>query len=297
MTIAAIIMTRDEERHIERCIKGLTGVADEIFVVDSHSTDRTAEIARALGARVAFNPWVNYATQFNWALDNLPIESDWILRIDADEYLLPESIPALLASVREAGDDVGGILVKRRIHFMGRWIRHGAIYPIWHVRLFRHGFGRCEQRWMDEHIKLDRGTLRSSPVDLVDDNLNTLTWWTAKHNSYASREAVDMLNARHRLFEETDLNTASNAQAAWKRFAKQAVYGRAPQGARAFAYFFYRYVVRLGFLDGREGLAFHFLQGCWYRFIVDAKIAEVERSVARGKDVKQAIRETLGITL
>lgn len=295
--IAAVILAKDEERHIARCVDALREIATEIFVVDSLSTDRTAAVAKSAGAQVEFNAWVNYATQFNWALDHLPISSDWILRIDADEYFAPESIAPLLDAVRTAPEGVAGILVRRRIHFMGRWIRHGAVYPIWHLRLFRKGQGRCEQRWMDEHITLSRGAVVRSAADLIDDNLNSLTWWTAKHNGYASREAVDMLNARYRFLDGVSIDSASNPQAARKRFAKDILYGRTSPALRAFAYFAYRYFAKLGFLDGREGLIFHFLQGCWYRFLVDAKIAEVERATARGVDIKAAIQERLGISL
>lgn len=180
--------------------------------------------------------------------------------------------------------------------FQGRLIMHGGVFPIRVLRLFRYGCGECENRWMDEHIKVSGSTL-DLKGEIIDDNLNSLTWWTEKHNKYASREAVDLLNLDHGFMPHDSVaQFRGGSEAGFKRWLKERVYARMPGGFRAFVYFFYRYVLRLGFLDGREGTAFHFLQGFWYRYLVDAKVEEVRRYMRERKvDAPQAILQVLGI--
>jgi glycosyltransferase involved in cell wall biosynthesis len=294
--LTAVILTLNEEKHLARCLASVQGVADSVLVVDCCSTDNTLAIARQHGARVVQHTWVNYATQFNWGLEQLEPGTDWVLRIDADEYLTPELAAEIRRELPGIGKEVAGVYCGRRMTFQGRLIRHGGVFPIRVLRLFRHGRGRCENRWMDEHIKVD-GPTADFQGEIIDDNLNTLTWWTDKHNSYASREAVDLLNLEYG-FMATDsvASLSSGSQAGLKRWVKEQVYARLPGGFRSFVYFFYRYVLRLGFLDGRAGWAFHFLQGFWYRALVDAKVAEVKRYMQeRGCLVTEAIDRVLGI--
>src|SRR5690606_8015422 len=151
-------------------------------------------------------------------------------------------------------------------------------------------------RWMDEHIRVSGPTVRFDG-DLVDDNLNSLTWWTRKHNDYASREAVDLLNLEYRFMPHDSVaSVMSGGQAGFKRWVKEVLYARLTPGLRAFVYFIYRYIVRLGFLDGPAGTSFHVLQGFWYRYLVDAKVAEVKRYMARtGVDIVAAISAVLGV--
>jgi len=170
------------------------------------------------------------------------------------------------------------------------------VFPVRVLRLFRYGRGECENRWMDEHIKVAGATM-DFEGELIDDNLNSLTWWIDKHNKYASREAVDLLNLEHGFMPHDSVaQLRGGSQVGFKRWLKERVYARLPGGFRAFAYFFYRYVIRLGFLDGQAGTAFHFLQGFWYRYLVDAKVAEVRRYMRnRGCDVRVAIEQVLGV--
>lgn len=293
--LTVIILTRDEELHIARAIGSVREIASHIFVVDSGSTDRTVEIAKSLGAEVRQNPWRNYATQFNWGLDQSPASTDWVMRLDADEIVSPELADEIRAVLPGLPPSTQGINIGRRMTFMGRPIRHGGLFPIRMLRIFRHGAGRCEDRWMDEHIKVS-GPVADLQGEILDDNLNSLTWWTAKHNSYASREVVDVLNLEHGFMHHDSVASLSGGQAGVKRWLKEKIYARLPGGLRAFVYFFWRYVLRLGFLDGREGLAFHVLQGFWYRFLVDAKLAETRAYMARHRvDAPAAIRVVLDI--
>ncbi|NKI36440.1 glycosyltransferase family 2 protein [Wenzhouxiangella sp. XN79A] len=296
MKLTAVILTLNESRHLRRCLEGLHGVVDGVLVADSFSTDETLAIAEAHGARVVKQPWVNYATQFNWALTQLDPDTDWVLRIDADEVLTPELAAEIRERLPTLGPEIDGVYVGRRMTFQGRMIRHGGLFPVRVLRLFRPGRGACENRWMDEHIKV-AGATANFRGELIDDNLNSLTWWTEKHNKYASREAVDLLNLRYGFMPHDSVaNIRDGSQAGIKRWLKERIYARLPGGFRAFAYFFYRYFLRFGFLDGRAGLAFHFLQGFWYRYLVDAKVAEVGRYMKTNDvSVEKAILDVLQI--
>lgn len=293
-----IVLTFNEEKHLERCIKSLKGIADRILVVDSFSTDRTLEIAQGYDAQILQHKWLNYATQFNWALSQLPPDTDWVLRIDADEYLTPELLEQIQKYLPQVSPEIDGVIFGRRMTFQGRLLRHGGIFPSKVLRLFRYGRGQCEQRWMDEHIKVSGLTIELQG-ELIDDNLKSLTWWTEKHNSYASREAVDLLNLEYAFMPRDSVaSLAKNSEIGLKRWLKESVYSRIPKGVRAFAYFFYRYIICLGFLDGYAGASFHILQGFWYRYLVDAKVAEVKRYMAETDiDIITSIEHILGISI
>ena len=296
MKLVAIILTFNEEGHLRRCIGSLHGLASQVLVVDCFSTDATVEVARDLGAKVIQHPWTNHAQQFNWALTQLDPDTQWVLRIDADEVLTPELVQEIRERLPDIGPQIEGICWGRRMTFQGRLLRHGGLFPVKVLRLFRHGRGRCENRWMDEHIKVDGATI-TFRGEMIDDNLNSLTWWTDKHNRYASREAVDLLNLEYGFMPRDSVARLQGGnQAGMKRWLKEKVYARLPGGLRALAYFLYRYVIRLGFLDGQAGTAFHVLQGFWYRYLVDAKLAEVKRYMREhGADVTTAIERVLGI--
>lgn len=296
--VTAIILTLNEENHLKRCLDSISCVASEILVVDSGSTDSTVAIARRLGARVLHRDWVNYADQFNWALTQVSEGAQWVLRIDADEIVSSDLANEIRAKLGSVSEDVAGIFVSRRMTFLGKAIRYGGIFPIRVVRLFRRGRGRCEERWMDEHVNVDGPTVGFAG-EILDDNLNPLTWWISKHNSYASREAVDLLNLEFRFFPVEKLAEAAPfSEPAMKRWLKERVYRRLPMGFRALAYFIYRFFFRFGFLDGARGTAFHVLQGFWYRYLVDLKVLEV-KAFAREHNapIEAAIERVLSIKI
>lgn len=299
MNLSILILTFNEEQHIERCIKSLQIFSEEIFIIDSFSTDKTVEIAESLGARVFQNKWPgNHAIQFQWGLDNCPIETEWIMKMDADEYVLPELATEIQEKLDSIEDGVSGIYIKRRVYFMDKWIKHGDYYPIWLLRIWRFNKGQMEQRWMDEHIKLSEGVTIRFENDLVDDNINNLTWWTEKHNNYATREAVDILNILHGFIcydeVEPELLGTQEQRKRWLKIR----YASLPLFVRPFLYFNWRYFIKLGFLDGKQGLIWHFLQGFWYRFLVDAKIYQMKKIAKDGnKTLKQVIKQDFGIDL
>lgn len=297
--VSVVILTFNEERHISRCIESLRPFSDEIFIVDSFSTDRTIEIAQSLGAQIFTNAWINYATQFNWALDNLPISGDWVMRMDADEYVMEELAHEIDYHLPSLDSSITGVYVTRRVYFMGKWIRHGSYYPISLLRIWRRGVGRCEQRWMDEHIFLQSGKTVSLKGDIVDENLHGISSWTAKHNGYATREAIDLLSIRYGFSnrESIDVGIAKH-QASQKRWIKEKVYSKLPLGIRALMYFLYRYILRGGFLDGYRGTIFHILQGFWYRLLVDVKVFEMETKMqAEGLDLKALLIRDYGVDI
>ena len=278
-SIAAIILTKNEEKHIARCIRSLKDVCDEIWVIDSFSTDRTCEIAGALGAQVRQHPWKNYATQFNYAVYQCPIQAEWLWRIDADEFLEGDLGKAMKEALAHCGQNINGVYVRKRIDFMGRPLLHGGWYPSYHLKVFRNGHGECENRWMDEHIHLlDGEAIFVDTGNQVDANLNDLTWWTEKHNGYAVREMVDMLLMEYGLDDQVKevIPKFWGTEEQRKRWLKLK-YVKLPLFVRPFLNFFYRYVLKAGFLDGKEGFIWHILQGFWYRMLVDAKIYELKK--------------------
>jgi glycosyltransferase involved in cell wall biosynthesis len=279
LSISVIILTLNEEIHIERAIHSVALLSAQIFIVDAFSTDHTAGIARRLGAQVIQHEFVNHAQQFQWALDTLPISTEWVMRLDADEVLTPELVGEIARRLPDLPPDITGVNLRRRHIFMGRWVRYGGRYPLIMLRIWRKGAARIEQRWMDEHMLLLRGRALAFDHDFADHNLSDLSFFIDKHNKYATREAIDVLGDRYCLFGPRDALPAkgTSPQAAAKRWVKQRIYNRLPFCLGPLFYFLYRYFIQFGFLDGREGLIYQFLQGFWYRFLVDAKVKEFDR--------------------
>lgn len=279
LNLSVIILTYNEELHIRRCIENIMPIAKDIFIIDSFSTDKTLEIAKEYNnVHILQNKWENnYAKQFNWGLENADIKTKWVLRLDADEYLSPELIDELSRTLPNLSDNYTGIVFPLRRVFLGRTIRRG-MPAIKLLRMFQYGKASSEIRMMDEHIQLNDGEAIELKNEFVDDNLNNLSWWTQKHIGYAIREAVDLLDMEYDLTgsAKNDEIIKLNSQAIKKRKRKHS-YSKKPLFWRSFAYFIYRYFFKLGFLEGKEGFLWHFLQGWWYRTLVDAKIYEIKR--------------------
>ena len=289
LNITAIILTGNEELHIKRCLDKIAPVVKEVFIIDCFSTDKTLEIARNYqNITILQNKWVNYATQFNWALENAPVKTKWVLRLDADEYLSPELIEELNEKLPSLDPKYTGIVVPLQRVFMGRNINHGIAKGIKMLRFFQFGKARSEVRQMDEHIELLEGESIEFENAFADDNLNGINWWAQKHIGYAKREAVDLLDIEYNLTGSSAHTDKSNidAQALAKRRKKES-YARKPLFLRSFLYFIYRYIVKGGFLDGKEGFLWDFMQGWWYRTLVDTNVYEVKK--ACGDDKKKII--------
>lgn len=271
MRPAVILLTFNSEATLGATISSAQRVSDEIFVVDSFSKDRTVELARSHGAIVVEHAFEHYGAQRNWAIDNLPITGSWQLHLDADEWMDDELVAAILAL--SDNPQHAGYFLPRYLRFLGRVLRHGGMSPTWHLRLFRTGAGRCEDRKYDQHFLLTGGTSGKLSGAMIDDIRMPLTEWTARHNRWADGEVaeLDAGESAGRLTPDAFGNPAQQ-----KRFLRQS-YDRLPLFVRPFLLFLYRYFFRLGFLDGTEGLIFWVLQTFWFRFLVDAKIWERRR--------------------
>lgn len=279
MSIAAIILTKNEAKHIERCIRSITDVCDDILVVDSFSTDDTCALAERLGAKVVKHKFENQAKQFNWAIDTLEISGDWIWRIDADEYIEPPLGELVTKAIETCDDDVNGIYVNKKIVFLGMPLKHGGWYPAQQIKIIRKGHGRSENKAIDEHLIITDGRTIAVDGDQTDENLNDLTWWTDKHNRYSDREALNMLRMEYGLDEDAKQGVAARLfgnDAERKRWLKLR-YARMPLYVRPFLNFFARYIIKGGFLDGN--IRWYILQCFWYRFLVDAKIYEIKKKL------------------
>jgi glycosyltransferase involved in cell wall biosynthesis len=277
--LSVIILAYNEEANLPAALLSLRPLDPEIFVVDSGSTDRTLAIARAAGCHVVEHPFENYAVQRNWAFDHLPIGTPWTLCLDADERLTPELAEEIRAILTQPDSPVDGYMLRKRTVFMGRWIRHGGQYPAYHLRLFRSGRARCEARRYDQHFVVDGrvGSLTHDYIDVITSDLGT---FVVRHNRWADLEAEEILAgapgpgpAVHPALTGTAIER--------RRFLRTRVYQSFPLFVRPFLFWFYGYVLRLGFLDGIQGLIFHTLQRFWFRFLVDAKIWELRRARSR----------------
>lgn len=267
--LSVVILTKNEKLHIGRCLERLAPLEPrQVFVVDCFSTDGSDRTAAEMGATVVQHEWSGlYAKQFNWALDNLPIKTKWVLRMDADEHLTEETVERLKTELPKFPEDVTGLRLELKRQFMGGEIRHGT-NGIMLLRVFRYGIGRCEERAMDEHIVLDHGRYIDFDGAFYDDNLNSFEWWQEKHRGYAKREAMDAIS----LFNNPErLKNPSETD------KKKIKYYKLPSYFRAFAYFCIRYFLKLGFLDGIAGWRWHFWQGLWYRCLVDKEIGRLRR--------------------
>ena len=297
--VTVVILTLNEELHINRCIESAKQISSDIVVIDSFSSDATVAKAEQLGAHVLQNSWPgNQALQFNWALSQLPKTTQWVMRVDADEYLTAELIAQINNQLPTLKSTVNGIFCRRSFGFQGRLLKHGGAHSIQVLRLFRFGFGRSEVRWMDEHIEVE-GLCVEFKGALIDENLRPLKDWTDKHNNYSSREALELLALDYPELMSSGINKASHqSQIGTKRWIKKNVYAKLPAGLRALAYFVYRYILMLGFLDGKSGAHFHILQAFWYRYLVDAKVDEVKRYMRTHQEpINKAVKEVLGITV
>ena len=289
--LTVIILTKNEEQNLRKCIASFKGIAKRFVIVDSFSTDGTKKLCyeldrelRKIGSSLDFyeNEWIDYATQLNWGLTHTNITTEWSMRMDADEELMEELADEIGSKLDTIKEPVNGIIVHRRLIFMGKWIKHGGRYPELLLRIFRTGKAMCEQKIMDEHMILSEGTTVEFKHDLIDNNQKDLEWWTAKHNWYSNREVLDyQMTLENSIDKSLEHGGESSGQAKIKRIVKNNGYYRLPKFWRAHIYFIYRYYIKLGFLDGTEGKIFHFLQAYWYRFLVDAKMYQCEK-----KDIK-----------
>jgi glycosyltransferase involved in cell wall biosynthesis len=271
-TLAVVVLTYNEEQNLPYALASLAGWSHETFVLDSLSTDGTLDIARKSGCVIAENRFEDYAKQRNYALDHLPITSEWVLFLDADEWL-PEPLKREISALIIASPAENGFFVNRRLIWMGRWIRHGY-YPSWILRLFRYQKGRSDDRAVNEQIFVEGSTghLRN---DFVHEDHKGVSEWITKHNRYAAGEAFELMRTKRAVgYREVEAELFG-PQSLRKRWLRRYVWNRLPPLFRPCSYFFYRYILAGGFMDGKAAFVYHFLHALWYPMLIDIKYLEL----------------------
>lgn len=268
-TLGVIVLTFNSASVIAQTLNAARRVSETILVVDSHSSDGTPAIAEALGCRVVQRPFTNYADQRNWAIETFGAQTDWQLHLDADE-VLDETACGEIRRVLGRRDGVSGYIFKRRTYFLDRPLRFGGASNF-HLRLFRSGTARCENRLYDQHF------ISSEPAEqlrglLHDMNVGNLTEWTARHNRWSDMESAEL--TRGHADRQGQLAARLSGDPRERRRLYKARYYAAPPVLRVIALFLYRYVLLGGFLDGRAGFYYAFFQVLWFRMLVDAKLHE-----------------------
>lgn len=291
-------MTYNEERNLRACLESIHDYVDEIIVVDSISNDKTEEIAREYTDKFYENKFINQAKQFIWTIANTDIKNEWILRIDADERWTKEGFEELKKIIED--DSADGVYVKMKIYFMSQWIKHGGNYPNYFLRVYKKSKGEMEDRWMDEHIKVE-GKVVHSNIDVIEANYDrqeNITLWTTKHNGYSTREAIDFLIAKENLGKVDTVANLFGNKTERKRWLKENVYFRVPLFVRPTLYWIYRYLFQLGFLDGKRGFIYHTLHAFWYRFLVDTKVYQIQQLAKKNNQtIQEVIKDHYGIDI
>lgn len=278
--LTVIMVVYNEEKLLPRALKSVSRLGVNVIVFDSYSTDDTVNIAKSFGCSVIQDEWETWTRKVDDAINSDQIKTPWVMRVDADEFLTEELIRELKGGkLSNLPEDVVGIQIPRRTYFLGKWIKHGDMYPQYVLRISRHKKAHYEDRIMDEHIVIKGDTVRIDG-DIVDSPDRGLTPWMEKHLKYAKIECSAVY------YDMNDKNSWRNHVGAVRnrRFLKEKVYAKIPLFIRPFFYWFYRYFIRLGFLDGVQGAIFHFLHAFWYRFIIDALLFEAK--ITKGESVE-----------
>lgn len=292
--LTVIILTYNEEQNIKLCLDSLRQLNAHIFVVDSYSTDQTLSILQDWQISYVQHPFDNYAQQRNWAQANCPFNTEWVLHLDAGERATPELI-FWLQSKFDPDENLDGYMFSRRTYFLGQWIRWGGHYPNYHLRLYRKSKGHCEAKAYDQHFVVDGQTKKlPAGIDMIDEVTDSIHNFTLTHNKWALFEALESVATVMEKGEVTPKLLGTPIQR--RRWLKSNVFQKTPLFVRSMAYFLYRYFIRLGFLDGTKGLVFHFLQGFWFRFLIDANIFEVQNRIAKEKNkpLEELIKQYYG---
>lgn len=285
-SIGILILSYNEELHLERCILNAKKLSPYIFVVDSFSTDKSISILEKNGVQYLKHPFSTHAKQINVGIDQFPYAVEWLIRLDCDEILSDSLIEEIKQKVIDNKESaINGYFIQRKVKFLDGILQYGMINPIWLLRLWKKEDGKCNDLWMDEKIELVHPNTARLEGLLFDYNLNNLSWWTQKHNNYATREAYEILRQKYRLHTPEETNTQDRWIVKFKM-----LYNQLPIFVRPIILFFYAYFLKLGILDGKRGLIWNFLQVFWYRFLVDVKVFEFE---LKHQYNAESIRETL----
>ena len=269
----AIIMTKNEEKNIEDCLKSMKGFAKRCVVIDCGSTDRTVEIAELNGADVYYHEFEYYARQFNWGIENTDIDTEWIIRLDADERFpekLCDEIKQIISEHKD--DDMNGIVMEADFYFLGRCMKHGLRNKR-KLMMFKRSCGKIEDRRRDAHSIISEGYTVCAKNKFLHYDFKDLNSYIKRYNWYATREMQDYIDYKKGASTEV-INDPAIQKTRKKKFG---FYYKCPKFLRAYMWFIYNYIFRLGFLDGKAGFLFYYFECYWYRLLVDAKIYEYEK--------------------
>jgi len=274
--LSVFILTRNEELNLPDCLESLKGWCRDIHIVDSFSTDTTLDIARRYGAHVHQHKFEGHTLQRFWALRNVPFENEWVFALDADHRVTPELRDELVRVFATPPEDVDGLFVKRRQIFRGKWIRRGGYYPKFHLKIFRKQCAYLDDHEFDYRFYV-KGKTRILKHDILESNQNEwrIGFFVEKHNKFATELAIEELKReRGELEYLTQVSFFGNPDQRILRL--KILWNRLPPYVRPFLLFIYRYFLRVGFLDGKEGFIFHFLQSLWFRLLVDIRREELK---------------------
>ena len=278
-----VILTFNEEMHLPRLLSSIAPLKAPVFILDSGSTDATPGIARKYGAVMAEHTFENHPKQWDYALNHFPIETPWTIGLDADHIVTPELLEKLRHFKNiDVSTSVNGIFFNRKNYFKGRWIRHGGYFPKYLLKMFRSGAGHSDlNQNMDHRFIVSGETLIWKTGYLIEENLkeNDIEFWIGKHNRYST------LQAKEEIERKTGLRNQGLQPSFWGNPDQRSAYlkglwWKTPLFVRPMLYFIWRYFFQLGFLDGKQGFIFHFLQAFWYRLVIDIKIEENQKKVS-----------------
>jgi len=279
-----LILTLNEEMHLPRLLASILELDASIFVLDSGSTDKTISICKQYGANLLHHDFENHPRQWDFALKNFQVKTPWVICLDADQTVTPELKAKLQNFNDEDHEGIDGIYFNRKNFFKGRWIKHGGYYPFYLLKMFRFDIGYSDTREnMDHRFIVPGKTEVWKDGIILEENLkeNNIRFWIDKHNRYSDLVALEeverMQKARAQTIKPNFWGTPDE-RTAWRK----QLWWQLPRYVRPILYFTQRIVFQLGVLDGRTGIIFHFLQGFWFRLIVDIKIDEIleEQKVA-----------------
>lgn len=265
--VTFLVLTKNEELHIERCLNHLSVLGAKIVVVDSNSTDLTLNIVKNFNCNLYNYSSETFSEKLNWALENIPFETEWVIRVDADEIVDSKILVKFHKARSMCNSNINGYYINRRIGFMGKWLKYGGLHPRYSLRIMRPHHVNCEKRYLDEHIIVENEAVDRIDSFVFDNPLISINMWINKHNNYSNLEV-------RQYFDEIDQKNKLSSQEGLLRFLKNNIYYRIPLFIRPFLYFFYTYFLRLGFMDGRKGFIWAILHSFWYRILIDIKISE-----------------------
>jgi glycosyltransferase involved in cell wall biosynthesis len=272
-----VFLTLNEELHLQKLFLSIADLDAPVFILDSGSTDNTLAIAKKFGASVFHNQFENHPKQWDYALKHFDIQTPWVICLDADQVVTNELKQLLLSFRDEDHKDVYGIYFNRKYYFKGKWIKYGGYYPFYMLKMFRYNIGYSDLNENMDHRFIAPGkTVIWKNGIIIEENLkeNKISFWIDKHNRYSDLLALEEIE-RMQLLRSQTLKPKFWGSPYERNAWLKNLWWQLPRYVRPMLYFNYRYFFQLGFLDGQTGFIFHFLQGYWFRLIVDIKIDEI----------------------